>query len=53
MHLCDKCVKFNKCFPKGTMPTEEKRVEVELSGCKDYRELTVEAMFMPKRKERK
>ena len=25
MHLCDKCVKFNRCFPKGTMPTEEKR----------------------------
>ena len=52
MHLCDKCVKFNKCFPKGTMPTEEKRTEVELYGCKDYRELTVESMFKPKRKER-
>lgn len=52
MHLCDKCKKFNKCFPKGTMPTMEKRAEVELSGCKDYRELTVESMFKPKRKER-
>ena len=52
MHLCDKCKKFNKCFPKGTMTTEEKRAEEELSGCKDYRELTVESMFKPKRKER-
>lgn len=52
MYLCDKCVKFNKCFPNNTWPTKEKRAEVELSGCKDYRELTVESMFKPKRKER-
>ena len=52
MHLCDKCKKFNKCFPKGTMPTKEKGAEVERSGGKDYRELTVESMFKPKRKER-
>ena len=52
MHLCDKCKKFNKCFPNNTWPTKEKRAEVELSGCKDYRELTVESMFKPKRKER-
>ena len=51
MHLCDKCKKFNKCFPNNTWPTKEQR-EVELSGCKDYRELTVESMFKPKRKER-
>lgn len=50
MHLCDKCKKFNKCFPKGTMPTEEKRAEVESLGCKDYRELSVESMFKPHRK---
>lgn len=52
MHLCDKCKKFNKCFPNNTWPTAEKQAEVELSGCKDYRELTVESMFKPKRKER-
>lgn len=49
MKLCDKCSKFNKCFPKGYMPSEkEKKAE-----CLSYRELTVKAMFMPKRKEYK
>ena len=44
MKLCDKCAKFNKCFPKGYMPSEEEKTE-----CPSYRELTVEAMFMPKK----
>ena len=46
MKLCDKCVKFNKCFSKGYMPSEEEKK----TECSSYRELTVEAMFMPKRK---
>lgn len=45
MKLCDKCSKFNKCFPKGYIPSKkEKKTE-----CPSYQELTVEAMFMPKR----
>ena len=51
MHLCDKCVKFNKCYPNNTWPTKAQREEVNSKGCKDYRELTVKSMFMPKRKE--
>ena len=46
MKLCDKCAKFNKCFPKGYMPSEEEKK----TECSSYRELTIEAMFMPKRK---
>jgi hypothetical protein len=46
MKLCDKCIKFKKCFPKGyTLSEEEKKTE-----CPSYRELTVEAMFRLKRK---
>ena len=46
MHLCDKCVKFNKCYKRGSWPTAEQREAIELSGCKDYKELTVKSMFM-------
>lgn len=46
MHLCDKCVKFNKCYKKGSWPTAEQREVIELSGCRDYKELTIESMFM-------
>lgn len=46
MHLCDKCVRFNKCYKKGSWPTAEQRADIALSGCRDYKELTVEAMFM-------
>ena len=49
MKLCDKCVKFNKCLPKGYTPSEEEKK----TECPSYRELTVEAMFRPKRKEYK
>lgn len=53
MHLCDTCKKFNKCYPNNTWPTEEKRAEVASKGCKDYKELSVESMFKPRRKEAK
>ena len=46
MHLCDKCVKFNKCYNKGSWPTSEQREAIELLGCRDYKELTVRSMFM-------
>lgn len=46
MHLCDKCVRFNKCYKKGSWPTAEQREVIEMSGCKDYKELTIESMFM-------
>lgn len=51
MHLCDTCKKFNKCYPNNTWPTKEKRVEVASKGCKDYKELSIESMFKPRRKE--
>lgn len=51
MHLCDKCAKFNKCYPKGSWPSGGKRRAIERNGCKDYKELTVEQMF--NREERK
>lgn len=53
MHLCDTCRKFNKCYPNNTWPTEEKREEVASKGCKNYKELSVESMFKPRRKEAK
>ena len=46
MHLCDKRVKFNKCYKKGSWPTAEQRGAIELFGCRDYKELTVRSMFM-------
>lgn len=46
MHICDKCVKFNKCYKKGSWPTADQREAVELFGCRDFKELTVRAMFM-------
>ena len=46
MHLCDKCVKFNKCYKKRSWPTAEQREAIELFGCRDYKELTVRSMFM-------
>ena len=46
MHLCDTCVKFNKCYKKGSWPTAEQREAIELFGCRDYKELTVRSMFM-------
>lgn len=52
MHLCDKCVRFNKCYKRGTWPTQEQREAVMLAGCKQYKELTVKAMFMKEKGER-
>lgn len=46
MHLCDKCAKFNKCYPKGSWPSGDKRKAIERNGCKYYKELTVKSMFM-------
>ena len=46
MHLCDKCARFNKCYKKGSWPTADQHEAVELVGCKDFKELTVKAMFM-------
>lgn len=45
MHLCDKCAKFNKCYPKGSWPTAEQREAIARDGCKLFKELKVEQMF--------
>lgn len=52
MHICDKCKKYNKCYPMNIRPEveEQQRAEVELGGCPTYKELTIEEMFAPKRK---
>ena len=53
MNLCDKCKKFNTCYPNGTWPTKEQRKAVQQKGCKNYKELSVESMFKPRRKDDK
>lgn len=54
MSLCDKCARFNKCFPGKAMPEEFVKWSAQsATPCPKYKELTVEAMFMPKRKEHK
>lgn len=47
MHICNKCRKYNKCYPHGKSKTDEnvKRADIELAGCPDFNELTVEEMF--------
>lgn len=43
MCFCDKCRFYNKCFPKTMNAYDEciKKVDVELGGCSDYDELTI------------
>lgn len=54
MSLCDKCARFNKCFPGKAMPEEFVKWSAQsATPCPKYKELTVKSMFMPKRKERK
>lgn len=42
MHICDKCKKYNQCYP---MKGEAHRAKVVEKGCRDYRELTIKEMF--------
>lgn len=45
MHICDKCRKYNQCYPKNGVANEFKRADIELGGCPNYRELTLKEMF--------
>lgn len=50
MHICDKCKHYTKCYSikddiTRSPEREAKRAEVELGGCPDFKELTIEEMF--------
>lgn len=46
MCLCDKCAKFNKCYPKKEWPTAEQRAKITVGGCARYKELPVETVVL-------
>lgn len=54
MHPCDKCKRYDKCYP-STMTKQQadaQRQSVVDFGCKLFKELTVPEMFgVPVRKE--
>lgn len=48
MHICDKCKKYKKCYPHNEETKQEvtKKADISVGGCPNYRELTLEEMFL-------
>nr|DAJ97157.1 MAG TPA: hypothetical protein [Caudoviricetes sp.] len=50
MHPCDKCKRYNKCYPRTMSRKQEEaqRQHVSDFGCRLFEELTVQEMFVKK-----
>lgn len=50
MHPCDKCKRYNKCYPRTMSRKQEEaqRQNVSDFGCRLFEELTVKEMFVKK-----
>lgn len=47
IHDCDICRFYNKCYPRSMTEYETfmKKIDVDLGGCPEFKELTIQEMF--------